>query len=73
MPRARSDWLWLLLPVLIFLALHLHSLDYEFVWTDRAEVERGLIIRPPGSILSAFGEPMWPRLDKIAPSERYRP
>ena len=35
-----SGGLWLLVPVLVFLGLHLHSLDYEFVWTDRPEVEQ---------------------------------
>ena len=74
--RALFDGLWLLVPVLIFLALHLRSLDYEFVWTDHSEVKRGLIIRPPGHILSAFGEPMWPSLDGIdrdAQQPYYRP
>ena len=38
----------LLLPALIFLALHLRALDYDFVWTDQAEIEPGVVLRPPG-------------------------
>lgn len=48
----------LLLPALLFAALHLHTLDYDFVWVDRAEIVGGSVLRPPGRILAAFGEPL---------------
>lgn len=47
-----------LIPPLLFLALHLRALDYGFVWVDRAEIVAGSILRPPGQILAAFGEPL---------------
>ena len=48
-----------LLPSLLFLLLFARSLPYEFVWTDHTELEQGLVIRPPGAILAALGEPMY--------------
>jgi hypothetical protein len=48
----------LLLPGLLFAALHLRALDYDFVWVDQAEIVAGTILRPPGKILAAFGEPL---------------
>jgi len=47
-----------LLPALLFLALHARALGYEFVWVDEAEIVEGSILRPPGHILAAFGEPL---------------
>jgi hypothetical protein len=47
-----------LLPALLFLALHARALDYGFVWVDEAEIAAGSILRPPGQILAAFGEPL---------------
>ena len=47
-----------LLPVLLFAALHLRTLDYGFTWVDEAEIVAGSILRPPGQILAAFGEPL---------------
>lgn len=47
-----------LLPALLFAALHLRTLDYGFVWVDRAEIVDGRVLRPPGRILAAFGEPL---------------
>jgi hypothetical protein len=46
------------LPALLFLALHGRALGYDFVWVDRAEIVTGTILRPPGHILAAFGEPL---------------
>jgi len=46
------------LPALLFLALHGRALGYDFVWVDRAEIVAGTILRPPGHILAAFGEPL---------------
>jgi hypothetical protein len=46
------------LPALLFLALHGRALGYEFVWVDQAEIAAGTILRPPGHILAAFGEPL---------------
>lgn len=48
----------LLLPGLLLLALHLRTLDYAFVWTDVPEIVEGSVLRPPGEILAAFGEPL---------------
>ncbi len=48
----------LLVPALLFAALYLRALDYPFVWTDHDEIERGSVLRPPGRILAAFGEPL---------------
>lgn len=66
----------MLVPVLLFLGLHLRALDYDFVWTDQAELQHGLLIRKPGHILSAFGEPVFLTLGEIAPTSTqpyYRP
>jgi hypothetical protein len=65
-----------LVPVALFLALHMRAVDYDFVWTDQAEIERGMLIRPPGRILAAFGEPMYRALadaDPTAVQPYYRP
>ncbi len=48
----------LLFPALLFAALHLRTLDYDFVWVDQAEIVGGSVLRPPGRILAAFGEPL---------------
>lgn len=48
----------MLLPALLFAALHLRTLDYGFVWVDEAEIVAGSILRPPGHILAAFAEPL---------------
>ena len=48
----------LLLPALLFGALHLPALDYALVWTDEPEIVQGSILRPPGRILNAFAEPV---------------
>ena len=66
----------LLLPALIFLALHLRALDYDFVWTDQAEIEHGVVLRPPGRVMGAFTEPMHPDLANLSPGSAqpyYRP
>jgi hypothetical protein len=47
-----------LLPALLFLALHARTLDYGLVWTDVPEIAHGSILRPPGRILHAFREPL---------------
>ena len=47
-----------LLPALVFALLHARALDYGFVWVDEAEIAAGTILRPPGRILRAFGEPL---------------
>jgi protein O-mannosyl-transferase len=47
-----------LLPALLFAALHLRTLDYGFAWVDEAEIGAGTILRPPGEILAAFGQPL---------------
>src|SRR5262249_51094696 len=47
-----------LVPALVFAALHARALDYGFVWVDEAEIVSGTILRPPGRILAAFGEPL---------------
>jgi len=47
-----------LLPALLFIGLHARTLDYGFVWVDEAEIVTGSILRPPGRILAAFGEPL---------------
>lgn len=47
-----------LLPALLFLALHARTLHYELVWTDVPEIAWGSILRPPGRILHAFREPL---------------
>ena len=47
-----------LLPALLFAALHLRTLDYGFAWVDEAEIVSGSILRPPGQILHAFAEPL---------------
>ena len=79
---ARGSWplsAWLaaaILPAVLFLALHARSLPYEFVWTDRTELEQGLLIRPPGRILQAFGQPMYEYLAAVSPGSAqsyYRP
>jgi tetratricopeptide (TPR) repeat protein len=49
---------FVLLPALLFLALHARTLDYELVWTDVPEIAHGSILRPPGQILHAFAEPL---------------
>ena len=54
----RSRIVVCLVPALLFVALYLRALDYDFVWTDIAEFEAGSILRPPGSWLAAFGEPL---------------
>jgi hypothetical protein len=46
------------LPALLFTALHLRTLDYDFVWTDAGEIVGGSIIRPPDRILEAFHQPL---------------
>jgi hypothetical protein len=48
----------LLLPALLFGALHLPALDYDLVWTDEPELVQGTILRAPGHILHAFAEPL---------------
>ena len=52
------DAVVVLLPALLFAALHLPALDYELVWTDEPEIVNGSILRPPGRILHAFAEPL---------------
>jgi hypothetical protein len=47
-----------LLPALLFAALHLRTLDYGFAWVDEAEIANASILRPPGQILAAFAEPL---------------
>lgn len=47
-----------LVPALCFLALQARTLDYDLVWTDVPELVHGSILRPPGRILAAFGEPL---------------
>ena len=47
-----------LVPALLFAALYLRALDYGFVWTDIAEFQYASILRPPGRVLAAFGEPL---------------
>jgi hypothetical protein len=47
-----------LVPALLFAALYLRALDYGFVWTDIAEFQYASILRPPGRLLAAFGEPL---------------
>ena len=49
---------FVLLPALLFLALHARTLDYELVWTDVPEIAYGSILRPAGRILHAFAEPL---------------
>ena len=58
MSPARARVLCLALPPLLFLALHLRSLDYDFIWTDHAEIQREFLIRPPGTFGRAFVEPV---------------
>ena len=48
----------LALPALLFLALHGRALGYGFVWVDQAEIVAGTILRPPGQIFAAFGQPL---------------
>ena len=47
-----------LVPALLFVALYLRALDYGFVWDDIAMFEGRSILRPPGQLLAAFGEPL---------------
>lgn len=74
---SRSAWLAAaVLPAVFFVALHARSLPYEFVWTDRTELVQGLLIRPPGRILQAFGQPMYEDLAAVSPGSvqsYYRP
>lgn len=58
MRRGPKDVAVVLLPALLFLALHLPALDYGLVWTDEPEIAEGTILRPPGRILHAFAEPL---------------
>ncbi len=58
MRRALRGFAVVLLPALLFLALHLPALDYGLVWTDEPEIVQGTILRAKGSILHAFAEPM---------------
>jgi len=55
---ASRTTLALLLPSLLFCALYLRGVDYEFVWTDEPEYAAGSVIRPPGRILEAFQQPL---------------
>ena len=64
------------LPAILFFALYARSLPYEFVWTDRTEIQQGLLIRPPGRILRAFAQPMYEDLAVVSPGSvqpYYRP
>jgi len=64
------------LPALLFLLVYARSLPYEFVWTDQAEIEQGLVIRPPGRVLAAFGQPMYEDMARLSPGSvqpYYRP
>jgi hypothetical protein len=54
----RARWLLMAAPSLLFLALHLPALDYEFVWTDQGEIVQGTLIRPSGASWRALLEPM---------------
>lgn len=73
--RLECVLLWLL-PVLVFLALYLRTLDYDFVWTDQAEIEHGILVRPLDRWLELFWQPMHPDLDRLSPGSAqpyYRP
>jgi len=48
----------LLLPVLVLWGLYAGSLGYELVWTDASAIGDGTLLRPPGAVLAAFGEPL---------------
>lgn len=75
-PPARAVFTLLLLPGLAFLLLHVRSLPYEFVWVDDAEIVQGALIRAPGGILQAFGEPLFTSLggaESGAAQAFYRP
>jgi tetratricopeptide (TPR) repeat protein len=66
----------LLLPALVFTGLYLRALDYEFVWTDKGEIEQESLIRPPDQLLDAFQRPMHANLDfRLAGTRQsfYRP
>lgn len=73
---AWSSRLALLLPAVLFAALHLRALDYPFVWTDIGEIEYGTLIRPTDDLSRAFREPLHVGLDPLAgqkPQSYYRP
>ena len=57
MVRSRLEAGLLLLPALVFTGLYLRALDYEFVWTDKGEIEQESLIRPPDQLLDAFQRP----------------
>jgi tetratricopeptide (TPR) repeat protein len=76
MARPRLEAALLLLPALVFTGLYLRALDYEFVWTDKGEIEEGSLIRPPDQHLDAFRRPMHANLDfRLAGTRQsfYRP
>jgi tetratricopeptide (TPR) repeat protein len=52
-----NTWLLLLVPAIAFLALHLRTLDYGFVWTDETEIEAGALVVPLDDLHLAFTEP----------------
>jgi tetratricopeptide (TPR) repeat protein len=73
---AWSSRLALLLPAVLFAALHLRALDYPFIWTDIGEIEYGTLIRPVDDLSRAFREPLHAALDPMAgqkPQSYYRP
>ena len=47
----------LLLPALLLLGVHLRSVDYDFVWTDRSEIVEGGLLLPPGELHEALTRP----------------
>lgn len=49
--------LLLLIPAFVFLALHLRTLDYGFVWTDETEIAAGALVVPLRDLHRAFTEP----------------
>lgn len=46
------------LPALLLVALYLPALDYDFVWMDYPEIQRGNLILPHEAMLSAFLRPL---------------
>lgn len=76
MARPRLEAALLLLPALVFTGLYLRALDYEFVWTDKGEIEEGSLIRPADQLLDAFQRPLHANLDfRLAGTRQsfYRP
>ena len=48
----------LLLPVVVLWGLYAGALGFELSWTDVSAIGEGTMLRPPGEIWQAFGEPL---------------